>query len=232
MSPHHSSQQDSATHDFSPHDSATYDFSPHDTDYDAFLGAVDCTGRDMSSAWFVHLPIASNSIKFKIDTGADVTVMSKAAYNGMKNPPPLQNTQLRLNSPGGMVCVVGEFTAETVYKDITYKIRVFVASGNDSNLLSRETAAKMGLVKRVNEVQRCIGLLKTSPVHIHLRDDSKPVCIPTARRIPFPLFAQVEAELMRMVQNDVISRVPDSEPTDWCSAMVPVIKKTVQSAYV
>ena len=65
--------------------------------------------------------------------------------------------------------------------------------------------------------------MKTSPVKIHLRDDVKPVCLSTARRIPFPLMDKVKAELERMRNTGVI--VPVTEPTEWCSAMVPVVKK-------
>lgn len=111
---------------------------PTYTDFDAFLGAVDCTEANRS-AWYINLPILSDCVKFKIDTGADVTIMSKTAYDELRKPPPLQMSRLNLSSPGGTVSVVGEFTAETTYKDTAYRIRVFVTSGNDSNLLSRES---------------------------------------------------------------------------------------------
>ena len=52
-----------------------------------------------------------------------------------------------------------------------------------SNLLSRNVAVKMGLIRRIAEVEENIfgktGLLKTEPVMITLKDDSKPYSVTT-----------------------------------------------------
>ena len=45
----------------------------------------------------------------------------------------------------------------------------------------------------------------------------------TARRVPFPLMNSVKEELERMVDSCTIREI--TEPTDWCSPMVPVRKK-------
>ena len=96
-----------------------------------------------------------------------------------------------------------------------------------TNLLSRSVASQMGLIVRADAVKQLksneIGLMKTSPIKIHMKENVTPVCRPTARRIPFPLMNAVRTELDRMINNDVIQ--PVEEPTEWCSAMVPVVKK-------
>ena len=58
--------------------------------------------------------------------------------------------------------------------------------------------------------------------HISLKPDANPVCLFTPRKVPHPLLPKVKEELDRMVQQGVIS--PVTEPTSWCSGMVPVLK--------
>ena len=66
------------------------------------------------------------------------------------------------------------------------------------------------------------GLVKTDPVKIHLNEDAKPYALITARRVPFPLL-KVGEELKRLERHGIITRV--TEPSDWCSGMVPVRKE-------
>ena len=66
--------------------------------------------------------------------------------------------------------------------------------------------------------------MKTEPVTIKLKAGAEPLCLTTAGRVPFHLMDAVKAELNNMVESGVIRYV--TEPTDWCAAMVPVIKKT------
>lgn len=99
-------------------------------------------------------------------------------------------------------------------------------SGGD-NLLSRAVATKLGLIKRVklDEVNAFgdVGLLKGNPVRIVLKKEAKPYSVATPRRIPIPLLPKVVEELNRMELMGIIEKV--TQPTPWCSPMVPVIKK-------
>ena len=119
------------------------------------------------------------------------------------------------------------------HKGTAYKVRIIViTSDRTTNLLarfrSRHVTFKMKLIAWLDEIAqhnsgKDIGLMKTSPVKIHLKDNITPVCLPTACRVPFPLMGAVKDELERMVKSEVI--MPVLELTDWCSAMVPVVKK-------
>ena len=80
----------------------------------------------------------------------------------------------------------------------------------------------MGMVARLDAVSQHIGLMKTSPVRIELRQDATPFCLFTARNVPFPMMNTVKKELDRMVDSGVIR--PVTEPTEWCTPMVPVPK--------
>lgn len=90
-----------------------------------------------------------------------------------------------------------------------YNFKVVVADGG-SNLLSRGVAMKMGLVVRLDEAQKqqlkydvfgTGGLMKTPPVHIHMKPDAKPYCVSTFRRVPFPLMDKVKEELERLQEH-------------------------------
>jgi hypothetical protein len=85
-----------------------------------------------------------------------------------------------------------------------------------NNLVSRSTAAKMGLVKHIEEFMSAIGehgLLKTEPVR------TQPYAVHTVSRIPIPLMQKVKEELCRMDENYIVEKVTQS--TDWCAPMVP-----------
>ena len=85
---------------------------------------------------------------------------------------------------------------------------MFVLSNCD-NLLSRDAALRLGLVKRLDNINDLVfgevgRPVQCDPIKIHLRDDATPYIISTARRIPIPLLPKVEQELQRMEENGVI----------------------------
>lgn len=81
--------------------------------------------------------------------------------------------------------------AKTQLKDQTFTFRIIVVRNRTgSNLLSRNVAEKMGMVRHIEEAPESIfgktGLLKTDPVKITLKNGGNPYCVTTARRVPFP----------------------------------------------
>ena len=66
-----------------------------------FLGSItDCGDID---AWYTKLPICGKTLKFKIDTGADISVISEATYNMLPIRPGLQKFGGNLKTPGGEI---------------------------------------------------------------------------------------------------------------------------------
>jgi hypothetical protein len=191
------------------------------------------TCQDDSEPWTVDLPIAGAPVTFKIDTGADISIMDYITYKGLPRKPPITPTDAKLNSPGGPVTAIGEFQAVTQFRGNTYEFRTIVVDRPGSNLLSRSVSVKTGLIPDgpcLEEIQNDIygtaekiGLMSTDPVQIKLREDASPHCMYIARKVPFPQMEAVKTELDRMVKNGVIR--PITEPTEWCAPMVPVVKK-------
>ena len=195
-----------------------------------FLGAIDCPDKPTGDTWSVFLPINGRDVKFKIDTGADASIISRKTFLSLKEKPALHAAHnVQLHSPGGKLKIIGQFNTDTVFKDQKYSFRIFVVDTDCNNLLSRSVATTMGLVKLVNSVSDSqvfgdLGIMKTDPVKIRLKNGAVPYSINTPRRIAIPLLDKVKAEILRMEKLDVIQKI--EEPTEWCAPMVPVIKKT------
>lgn len=171
-----------------------------------------------SAPWCVDLQLQGSTIKFKIDTGADVNILSLDTYNSLKVKPTLkQVNNVRLNSPGGKLNIEGKFCSQlNELETATF----YVVNQHVESLLGRDTSSALGLVKRLDNT--AFSVVKCNPVKIKLKEGVSPYCVATARRVPIPLQDKVKRELERMKELDVIEEV--TEPTEWVSPMVPVIK--------
>jgi len=176
---------------------------------------------DNCSPWMEDLMFCGSDVTFKIDTGADITVISDKTYSALKDKPPLQASSAMLQSPGGRLTVKGSFTGDIYRKDMHFRCQVIVVADDlKCNLLSRGVSQKIGVVRRTD----AIGLLKVKPVTIELRDGAEPFAVHTARHIGYHLLPKVQEELQRLQKEGIIK--PIEVPTDWCAPMVPILKKS------
>ena len=139
-----------------------------------FLGAVNSCD-ELEELWSVGLHINKNPVKFKIDTGANISVMSVSTYEALPQRPKLKLSNAVLSSPGGMLNCKGQFTAEIPHKNKLYFIDSYVIEGVCvNNLLSRHAACQMGLVQRVEEstanVFGDVSLMNCEQVKIELSE--------------------------------------------------------------
>jgi hypothetical protein len=203
-------------------------------DRDDYIGDVFYIGsvhppsvRD--DPWCVVVGINNAPTEFKIDTGADVSVMTYSEYCLLPVRPRLLPVQARLMSPGGPIHSVGAFLGQITYRNRRCTERVIVAKYDGRNLLSRQASVDLNLVRRVSNIDISpalfgeYGLMRTEPVRIDLEEGAVPHCIFSARNVPIPLREAVNEELERMVQSGVIR--PVIEPTPWCAPMALDIKK-------
>ena len=67
-----------------------------------FLGAVNSCD-EFEEPWSVVLHVNYKPIKFKIDTGADISVMSVSSHEALPQRPKLKSSNVMLSSQGGML---------------------------------------------------------------------------------------------------------------------------------
>lgn len=66
-----------------------------------YLGTVSKTGGDVTENWFVKLNVQGSQVKFKIDTGADVTVMNEETFN-------LLGSKVKLSQTHAMIDMIAQ----------------------------------------------------------------------------------------------------------------------------
>nr|XP_039248050.1 uncharacterized protein K02A2.6-like [Styela clava] len=162
-------------------------------------GFLENVGESSSHKWMLDLFVKNVKINFKVDTGADVTVISENDFKKMKNVK-LTPSHRKLFGANGrpaieslaIVYFVGDVTSE----DQKYKKKY-------PKLFSR------------------LGQLE-GEYKIVLHENAVPFAITVPRRVQLPLLSKVKKLLLKMEQDGVISRV--NEPTDWCAGMVVVPK--------
>jgi len=94
-----------------------------------FLGEVTEVD-DSNKAWTVQLPVQGMTVAFKIDTGADTSVISEKTYSQITNRPKLRKAVIKLDSPGGKLVCLGYFTATTEWKGQRFKFKLVVGRDN------------------------------------------------------------------------------------------------------
>ena len=209
---------------------------------DAFLGYVSESGKD--SMWNIKIKIGNSNLDFKIDSGADVTIIPEILYKEKVHGPLMPPDKI-LFGPGEIrLPVLGKIrTKLSTAKSQTYQ-DIYVLKGKGQALLGRPAIealrilAKVDLAKHEEPKDKSedpntkyqrefptlfqgLGEVK-GEYKIRLVDDAVPYVLNTPRRIPLPLMNQVKEELNRMQELKVIATV--KEASDWCSPMVVVPK--------
>ena len=201
---------------------------------DSFLLTVDNLSSKNSDTWTVDLTVNNIPIKFKIDTGADVTAISPKEFSKLKGTTLTQASKV-LHSPAKHPLKVnGQFTGKLSYKQVTTHDEIFVVDGQQQPLMGRPAIEALNLLSRVNIVSSSEKFLSLYPnlfhglgtfgteYHIVLKQGAKPFALSVPRRVALPLLPKVKAKLARMEKLGAISKV--DTPTEWCAGMVVVPK--------
>ena len=214
------------------------DSQVHEEEFDdiAYLSTL---GTQDANVWTCTIQVNNQDVSFKVDTGAEVTVISKDVSKALgldALQPPTKNLYGPDQSPFE---VVGETTVRLAYTDKQCIQAIFVLQKVKHNLLGLPAIRALHVLSHVEHVSQPItgqtpipdqfpslftglGTFKGDNYVIQLKPDAKPFALHTPHNVPIPLRTKVQAELSCMQSLGVIS--PVEEPTEWCAGMVVVPK--------
>lgn len=195
------------------------------------------------SKWVETASIRGVAIKFKLDTGADASVLPMSISKQLPGPIQLQPTKTVLIAFGGArlpSCGVASLQCTTSRHSATVKFHVTTQA--DKAILGGEACARLELVKRVEELitqppqppSTKEELIKRYAVvftglgefpgvhHIHV-DSSVPPVIHGCRNIPLSIMDTLKHTLHDLEKREVIK--PVKEPTEWVNSLVATKKK-------
>ena len=205
----------------------------------AFLGAVS-SGQERSEEDF-HREVLVNghSLEFKVDTGADVTIISEKDYRLVcKDPLMKPDVQLKAANQLPFKKVLGVVQAVVCFKGESSLQKLYVVDSIPIPLLGKPaiTALQVVSVNSVNSTSYKDMIMKKFPslfsglgqlseeYRIKLGSNVEPHAISAPRRIALPLLPKVKQALDTMVTEGVIRKLGPNEPSEWCSGIVVVPK--------
>jgi len=193
--------------------------------------------------------IENTEVTVLVDSGAAVDIIDENTFHMVKannSDLPLYKTTKNIYPYGAStpLPVLGCFNAQVQTQSQRTQACCYVVQGSSGNLLSCKTLRQLGLVKFSSEVNVAqanlsstvdgyekkfpglftgVGRVKNKQVHLHI----DPTVAPKQqkhRRIPFHVRQDVEKELKRLEEADIIEKVEG--PTPWINPIVVVPKKS------
>ncbi|PIK55509.1 hypothetical protein BSL78_07590 [Apostichopus japonicus] len=199
-----------------------------------------------NSAIYVPVEIEGNIVNMEIDTGSGVSMIPISYYEKyLKHIPLLPGDKQFTSFTGQSVNPSGKVYVNVKYGNYDGKLRLYVVDCTEFYLLGREWLSMIPLdwkslfrpikpdrVLKVSDLEQVIdkhrelfddslGKLSEAKAKIVLREEAQPV-MRKPHRVPYALKAQVEAELVRLQKNGVLTPVSHSE---WGTSIVAVPKK-------
>ena len=200
---------------------------------------------------FVSVRINGTNVILQLDTGSDISIINEKTWKQIGSPPLKKSSRIARGVSGRKLNFKGEATCNLSFMDKTFTSKVYVLQnvtnlfGSDwivlfdlwtlpvnsfcnkvdvsTKVKDKETKNLMNELK--NEFPRVfsegLGECEKTKVKIELKDDVKPVFRPK-RNVPFAALESVNAELERLEDLGVISKISYS---DWASPTVYIRKK-------
>ena len=188
------------------------------------------TTRNIRAKYNIEIRVDGTAVPFRIDTGADLTVINQETWERLKRPCPMKTTKRLLDAGGRLLNQEGMITSQLDRDGKAVQANLFIIPEAPQNLLGMPEIESLGIIHIVpkvvrqvqaeEEYQELYGALGQLPEKytIKLRENVQPFALQVPRRLPIGLRDAAEKELMRMVELGVIERV--EEHREWCAGMV------------
>ena len=188
--------------------------------------------------------IEGEQVEVIIDTGASVNVLESSTYFALPNRPSLRPTHTRVFPYGerSPLPVLGMAKFELAYNSERLQVTFHVVEGKGGNLLGYSAAEKLRIlslaahvtttkagdgenffVNAYHDLFTGNGKFTDTCVKLHIDETVTPKRQPH-RRIPYHIRKDVEIELKRLEDDDIIEKTDG--PTPWISPIVVVPKKS------
>jgi len=195
-----------------------------------------------SSVWFENFVFGKTKVAMKVDTGAQVNVLTRDIFEDLDVSRELRKAGTKLTGyTGHVIPVDGVVELPFSFRGKTYKSEFYVTTAKNTPLLGLPTIKELGLigidqveqvdtdsskliVEEFKDVFEGFGKLDIEH-HITLRPEAKPV-VCNVRPVPINVKPKLKAELDRLEKLEIIQRC--NEPSDWVSPIVVAEKPNNQ----
>lgn len=169
-----------------------------------------------------------------IDSGCPVTIVNNETYANMVSRGFVEKDFVsgckipfygyELNRPA--IEIKGSCSVQITYGNLTINERIYIAPYGRENLLGKNTAEKLKLLKiDVYDVKpvRQFPKLKNCSINVTINRKVKPVRV-TYRRMPLEVEKKIHAEVHKLLESGIIEPVP-TEKITWVSRMLAIPKE-------
>lgn len=107
----------------------------------------------VTARWQANMSIGTVEVDFKIDTGADVSIISERVYEKLVPRPRLRKSGVQLKAYNGRrIPSLGVYTVPVRYKERELALSVEVVPGENQPIVGAKDSERLGLVKRLHSV--------------------------------------------------------------------------------
>ena len=215
---------------------------------DIYIESITSQKSDTLDQVFVDLKVTSKGhhrpciIPFKLDTGAQVSILTPKDYHLLGESELAPTTQRLFSYSGGKLDVIGKCKLQCQHKRMSpQELHFYVVDTKCSSVLSLQACLSLQLIQLVLSVEQQQQLsniqsikelldeysdvfngLGLFPGEYYINvDPNVPPVVHAPRRVPFTLKARLK-ELDKMQQQGVVERLSPNEHCDWVNSLVIV----------
>ena len=126
------------------------------TETEAYLSALQSDGgtvKKVALPWMTTLCLNSRNLEFKIDIGADITVIAESDYQERRDGPLMPPERVLTGTGQQPLKVLGQFKGRLKKADIEHEVKIYVVRGLRKPLLGRPAIEALKVVSRVEPVR-------------------------------------------------------------------------------
>lgn len=182
----------------------------------------------------INCELGGVNVDMIIDSGSKCNIISGETWSFLKSHNIEVQNQIKTPNKKFMaygsqvpLTVLGSFEAAIKIGSNSKKAVFYVVRDGERNLLGKDTAVALGVLKiglgvnAVADKTTAFPKFKDVTLEISINEAIKPICQPY-RRVPIPLEEKINHKIHELVQLDIIE--PVNKPSVWVSPLVPVIK--------